>query len=102
MRNPLRTEAEAFSFVLVVVALAVVVGIAVWIGGPVVGFVVFLALGVGIGVGLFLKSDPKETEPAVWERRKADGVHRVLVIANETVAGTALRDEVVAHTRESR
>jgi hypothetical protein len=76
MRNPLRTEAEAFSFVLVVVALAAVVGIAVWLGGPTVGFLVFLALGVGIGVGLFLKSDPKVTEPAVWDRHRPDGVNR--------------------------
>jgi hypothetical protein len=100
VRNPLRTEAEAFSFVLVVVALAAVVGLAVWLGGPKVGFAVFLALAVGIAIGFFLKSDPKVTEPAVWDRHRPDGVHRVLVVANETVAGTALRDEVVAHTSQ--
>jgi len=88
MRNPLRTEAEAFSFVLVFVALAVVVGLAVWLAGPKVGFAVFLALTIGIGVGLFLKSDPKVTEPAVWDRHRPDGVNRILVIANETVAAS--------------
>ena len=102
MRNPLRTEAEAFSFVLVVVALAAVVAVATWLGGAKVGFAVFVALGIGIAVGFFLRSDPKVREPAVWERHRADGVHRVLVVANETVAGSTLRDEIVARAGQGQ
>ena len=95
MRNPLRTEAEAFSFVLVVGALFLAVAIAAVVGGGKVALAVFLALGVGLAAGLYLRSEPKVREPAVWERRPDDGTHRVLVVANETVAGSALRREIM-------
>jgi hypothetical protein len=94
MRNPLRTEAEAFSFVLVVGALALAVALAAVFGGGRVALAVFLALAVGLAAGLYLRSEPKEPERAVWERR-ADGRRGILVVANETVAGTALRNEIV-------
>ena len=94
MRNPLRTEAEAFSFVLVCGALGLAVALGAIFGGPKVALAVFLALGVGLAAGLYLRSEPKIREPAVWERRP-DGRRRILVVANETVAGAALRDEVV-------
>jgi hypothetical protein len=94
MKNPLRTEAEAFSFVLVVGALFLAVALAAVFGGSEVALAVFLALGLGVAAGLYLRSDPKVREPAVWERRPG-GARRVLVLANETVAGRALREEIV-------
>jgi hypothetical protein len=93
MRNPFRTEAEAFSFVLVSVVLFALVAVAGILGGGWVALGVFLVLGVGLA--LYVKSEPKEPEPAVWERGSADGRRRLLVVANETVAGRALREEVV-------
>jgi hypothetical protein len=98
MRNPLRTEAEAFSFVLVVGALFLAVAIAGVVGGARVALAVFLALGLGVAAGLYLRSEPKVREPAIWERR-ADG-RRIVVVANETVAGEALRDEIVHRARD--
>jgi nucleotide-binding universal stress UspA family protein len=98
MRNPLRTEAEAFSFVLVVGALFLAVALAAVFGGGTVALAVFLALGVGVAAGLYLRSEPKVREPAVWERR-GDERKRILVVANETVAGEALRDEIVQRAR---
>jgi hypothetical protein len=95
MRNPLRTEAEAFSFVLVVGALFLAVALAAALGGAAVALAVFLALALGVAAGLYLRSDPKVREPAVWERRPDDGRTRLLVVANETVAGRALRDQIV-------
>jgi hypothetical protein len=95
MRNPIRTEAEAFSFVVVIAAMAVAIGLAAWLGGTWVGLGVFLGLAVGVGAGIFLRSEPKVNEPAIWERRPHDdGRHRILVIANETCAGRALCDEI--------
>jgi hypothetical protein len=95
MRNPIRTEAEAFSFVVVIAAIAIAIGLAFWLGGRWVGLGVFLALAVGAGAGIFLRSEPKVREPAIWERsRRGDEKRHILVIANETVAGRALLDEI--------
>ena len=95
MRNPLRTEAEAFSFVLVVAVLFLAVALAAAFGGTNVALAVFGALALGVAAGLYLRSEPKVRERAVWERRAPDGRKRILVVANETVAGTELRYEVV-------
>jgi membrane protein implicated in regulation of membrane protease activity len=98
MKNPIRTEAEAFSFVLVVAALAVAVALAAVLGGTWVALGVFLALALGVTVGIYMKSEPKVREPAVWERGRG-GRRRILVVANETVAGRALRKEIVHRAR---
>ena len=95
MRNPLRTEAEAFSFVLVVGVLFLAVAVAAVVGGGELALAVFLALGIGVGVGIYLRSEPKVKEAAVWDRKPEDDVHRVLVVANETVGGSELRREIM-------
>jgi hypothetical protein len=99
MRNPFRTEAEAFSFVLVVGLLFGAVALAGALGGGWVALGVFLALGLGVGLGIYMKSEPKEREAAVWERRPHPGAHRILVAANETVAGRALKGEIINRAR---
>jgi nucleotide-binding universal stress UspA family protein len=71
------------------------VALAAVLGGGEVALWVVLALGIGVAAGIYLRSEPKVQEKAVWDRRAPDARHRILVIANETVAGTALRDEVV-------
>jgi len=95
VKNPIRTEAEAFSFVIVtaLVFLAVALTGAVW--GGWVALAVFAALALGALIGIYMKTEPKIREPAVWERSPSDGRRRILVVANETVAGRALRAEVV-------
>jgi hypothetical protein len=100
VKNPFRTEAEAFSFVIVMAVLFAAVALAGVFGGRWVALGVFLALGLGIGAGIYMKSEPKTREPAVWDRRRspAGGPKKLLVIANETVAGRALRGEIVHRT----
>jgi hypothetical protein len=100
MRNPFRTEAEAFSFVIVIAILCGAVALAGVLGDRWVALGVFLALGLGVAVGIYMKSEPRSAEPAVWERRRArpGEPKKVLVIANETVAGRALRGEIVHRT----
>jgi hypothetical protein len=95
VKNPIRTEAEAFSFVIVsaLVFLAVALTGALW--GGWVALAVFGALALGAFIGIYMKSEPKVREPAVWERRPGSGPRRILVVANETVAGRALRGEIV-------
>jgi hypothetical protein len=99
MRNPIRTEAEAFSFVVVVGIVLLAVAAAAWFADRWVALAVFLVLAPILGLRYF-RSEPKVVEPAVWERRGRDGRHRILVVANETVAGRALRDEVVGRALE--
>jgi hypothetical protein len=97
MRNPFRSEAEAFSFVLVCVAVFAAVAVAGILAGGWVAFGVFLLLAVG--VALYVKADPKAPAEPV-RSREGEGRRRILVVANETVAGRALRSEVVRRAGE--
>jgi hypothetical protein len=92
VRNPFRSEAEAFGFVLVCVALFAIVAVAGILFGGWIALAVFLVLAVG--VALYVKGEPKPPDEPVLSRR-GGGRRRILVIANETVAGRALRGEVV-------
>jgi hypothetical protein len=94
VRNPLRTEAEAFSFVIVVALVFLAVALAGVRWGGEVALVVFVALALGAAGGIYMKGEPKIREPAIWERRGGDR-RRILVVANETVTGSALRKEIV-------
>jgi GABA permease len=95
MRNPFRSEAEAFSFAVLVAALGLVVALAGWLGGTWVALGLFLGLALGVVVGLFVRTEPRTREPAVWEQFAAARERRhILVVANETCAGQALLDEI--------
>jgi cbb3-type cytochrome oxidase subunit 3 len=94
MRNPFRSEAEAYRFVL---------GTAVYFGGIVIatafggrwwGIGVFVALSLG-ALAWFFRREARERPAAAAPRyRGGEGERRILVIANETVAGAALRREI--------
>ena len=92
MINPLRSEAEAFRFVLASLAYFAVIVLAAVLGGRWVGLAVFIALSalvVGWWVRARRSEQPVPTRPT---RQSAAGERRVLVIANETVGGETLRD----------
>jgi len=96
MRNPLRSEAEAFRFLVVSIvgALVIVAGafINTWVG---------VAAAV-IVVGVIARWYWRQPSPPAPRLRveSDDAMHRILVIANETVGGGALRAELEqrAHT----
>jgi len=92
--NPLRSEQEAFQFVIGAIAYFAAIGLASALGGVWAGLAVFLALTIG-GVVWFLNRnrhlDPREP---VGSRETPADEHRVLVVANETVAGRKLHDAV--------
>lgn len=97
MHNPLRSEAEMFRVVVIVGIAAIPVIALGLIAGPAWGAV---ALGVelGIGIGLIWRG-ARGSEPHVAEVAASDDdVHRVLVVANETVAGRALLDAIRGRT----
>lgn len=78
MRNPLRSEAEAFRFVIVVVVGAlVIVGASyldVWVG-------VAAAAAVVAGIVWWLMQGSARERPPVLVSGTPEGVHRVLVLA---------------------
>jgi hypothetical protein len=101
VRNPFRSEAEAFRFTLVVVGLGVAVALAGVFGGGWVALGVFLGLAAGGALGWWIRSQPEPAEPAVWQHRPSDR-RRILVIANETLAGRALVEEIRYRVRGYR
>jgi hypothetical protein len=90
MINPLRSEAEAFRFVLgslaYFAAIAVAAVINRWLG---VG--VFVVLTTALVVWWLRARRAEQPRTVAVAHRGAEGDRRILVIANETVRGEALR-----------
>jgi hypothetical protein len=94
MHNPLRSEAEMFRLVLIIgVACAIVIAVALLID-PLAGAIVFAAEVVLGAVLIWRGARGSEAHEAVVAESGDDDVHRVLVVANETVGGGALLDEL--------
>lgn len=93
MINPFRSEAEAFRFLIRTIAYFAVIAVAAlintWLGVAV--FVV--ATGV-IVWWLFFRGDPKRPSHRAPALHGGKGERRILVVANETVGGAALRDRI--------
>jgi hypothetical protein len=89
-RNPFRSEAEAYRFLLLTVGyvalIVVAAAIATWLGVVVFGVL------TAVVVWLWIRSRSNEPalKPAVPTRVGAEDEHRILVIANETVGGEEL------------
>ncbi len=98
MHNPLRSEADAFRWVVVIGAAAVSVIVLTLLTRPVVG-VVWAALLIGFGAGIAYRSSRGSLPRSVALSRGRDGRHRVLVVANETVEGEALLEEISGRCR---
>ena len=85
-RNPFRSEAEAFRLVLLTIAGFAAIVAATLLGGWPVGLAVFVVVGA-LGVWWYLKPlDEESTQQASGHVHDPDE-RRILVIANETVAG---------------
>jgi hypothetical protein len=102
VKNPLRSEAEAFQFLLGAVAYFGAIAIAGGVGGRWWGLGVFVGLSA-IVVGWWMRArrlePPVQTAP---RRRGAEDERRILVIANETVGGHALRSVIEERAAGSR
>ena len=96
MRNPIRSEADAFRFVLLTIGyfVLIVVGslINVW-----VGVAVFIVLTIAALWWLFMRRT--EPEPPVQEAPAPSPPNefRILVVANETVGGAELLETIRSH-----
>jgi hypothetical protein len=93
VKNPLRSEAEAFQFLLGAIAYFAAIAIAGVIN-PWAGLAVFVLLSAAVVWWWFNArrvEAPRQTAPT---HRGGPGERRILVIANETVGGEALRDRI--------
>ena len=102
MINPLRSEEDAFRFTLIVAVLVAPVAIVAiaFSAGPALALAGGLALGLLVGLFVLKREEPREK--ARLRPRHADGTHRVLVVANETLSGRALRSELSGGRRAER
>jgi hypothetical protein len=94
MINPFRSEAEAYRFLLLTVGYFAAIAIAALALGKWAGLAVFAALTLA---GLVYVARGRRTEPPrqqVPSRQGKENERRILVIANETVGGGPLREEI--------
>jgi hypothetical protein len=100
MRNPLRSEAEAFRFLLLTIGyfVLIILGslINTWVGVAV--FVVLTLLAIYFA---FFRGRP-ELPPRTAAAPSPAGESRILVIANETVGGSVLTDLIREKAKGSR
>jgi hypothetical protein len=91
--NPLRSEAEAYRFLLLTVGYFAAIVIATLTLGRWVGFAVFVVLTVA-GLVYLVRARRSEPPRRVVPREGSENVRRILVVANETVGGEPLRQEI--------
>ena len=101
MINPLRSEAEAFRFLIASIAYFGVIVIAALVGGKWVGIGSFVVLSA-IVVGWWLHARREERPVQTAPRPHAAGERRILVVANETVAGLTLRSMILERSLDVR
>ncbi|MDX6601422.1 MAG: permease [Solirubrobacterales bacterium] len=99
MHNPLRSEADAFRWVVVIGLGAVSVIVLTLLTRPVIG-VVWAAALIGFGIGFGYRSARGSLPRTVELTHGGDGKFRLLVVANETVQGEALLDEIRERCRD--
>jgi hypothetical protein len=101
MHNPLRSEADAFRWVVVIGLAAASVIALTLLTRPAIG-VAWLALLIGFGVGFGYKAARGSLPQSFDVSRGGDGKFRLLVVANETVQGAELLGEIRERCRDRR
>ena len=99
MINPLRSEEDAFKFTLIVAVLLAPIALVavIWSTGAALAVAGGLALGLVVGLFVLRREEPRPK--AALRPRRSDGTHRILVVANETLSGRALRSEIENRAR---
>jgi hypothetical protein len=92
MRNPFKSEADAFRLVLLALGyfglIVIAAAINKWLGLAV------FALLTAAAVGWIIRARREPPQMTTPIRRSAPGERRILVVANETVGGRTLREEI--------
>ena len=94
MKNPFRSEAEAYRFVWLTLGSLLLIAIGSWINVW-VGVAVFIAEAILAVWLVFFRGEPDQPERVV-SAAHGENERRFLVIANETVGGRLLRERIAA------
>ena len=92
MESPFRSEAAAFRFLLVTIGAFALIVVASWID-PLLGLAVFLLL-TAAAVWIFMRQRGERPPRQQVAHVGHPDEHRVLVVANETVGGHELMEEI--------
>jgi hypothetical protein len=92
MRNPFKSEADAFRLVILALGYFGLIVLAAAINRW-FGLAVFVLL-TAVAVGWFVRARREPPVRTTSMHRSAPGERRILVIANETVGGETLREEI--------
>jgi GABA permease len=93
MHNPLRSEADAFKWFVVVLLGGIAIGVLAALTRPLLG-VILAALLICAGGAIAYRNSRGRLPDDVALTRGGDGRHRLLVVANETVGGAELLEEI--------
>jgi hypothetical protein len=100
MHSPFRSESDVFRGVVAVVlgtAVAVLIGV---LTDAAVGAVAAAVL-AGIAIGAVIMAGRGSLPSSIEPRVSGDGSHRILVVANQTVAGKELLEELTSRVEAS-
>src|SRR6185312_12765265 len=92
--NPLRSEADAYRFLILVVGYFAAIALASILGGKWAGLAVFIVLTISGGLWILMHGRAERPVQQAPTRQSAENERRILVVANETVAGEPLRREI--------
>jgi hypothetical protein len=94
VRNPFRSEAEAYRFVMLTVGYFAAIVIAKAVLGDVGAFIVFLVLTFAVIVWIVRSGRRERPPPTAPAHRHPENERRILVVANQTVGGESLRNAI--------
>jgi hypothetical protein len=101
VENPFRSEAAAYRFLLVTIGALALIVAAKLLLGSVAALIVFV-LELAAVVAYYVRQRSERPEPMIADHVGAPDEKRILVIANETVGGTALRNEIARRSEGFR
>jgi GABA permease len=99
--NPFRSEASAYRFLFLTIGSVAAIAVAARYGGAVAALVV-LAVLLAVGLVWFARRREAERPRDIEIPHSAEGERLILVVANETVGGTRLFDEIRAESEGYR
>jgi hypothetical protein len=94
VRNPVKSEAEAYRFVLVSVVYFGSIALAATVGGVWPGIAVFVLASAAFAWWVLFTGKRQRPPQVAPPGRHSEDERRVLVVANETAGGAALREAI--------